>query len=536
MFLSSNPARHSVTKHSTPHRNKRPAPAVKRRRARLYFEALEERTVPTILFHTQFGSETVQGNFNDGMQDPTLNLIFSGPYWLTPQGQQDQATMISDLQSVLSGPYLSGLSQYGEKGGATLGISWNDILFISHATNTAPTFSVMQSYVQTAIDTYDPAAAPPYLDASHCPIYAIISDPYSSAGTNSGYNVYGATYQNVFLFDKIHIIWVGSSWNSSGLDWPVLTGTFTHELAENLLATDSNALQFLPPNGSPMSASDQGVQCCDNEPSWAGYGYWLNGVWVAPYWSYNDNAFIVCDSYYGDPQAEQLTLTPVWNSPIVNQYSFTGTYDLQVKGDQLAPNYNDNIVVTQQGNTSVGVNLNSESANFAGPYPDQTTPSLRNININAAGGQNTIRIAGLPSTVTANITNTTTGDDNVIVGSTSESLAMVLGTVNVSNTSGRTSLTIDDRTDTARNITVTNQSVAFAGLGTINYTPSSYNSYEGAVTGVTALDIYDGMGANNVDVQSLSAGTPVFLSADTKDNIYGPAYPSSLLLVYFSHT
>jgi hypothetical protein len=108
----------------------------------LELEALEERAVPALLpppwvwpingsynvaFTAQFGPEAIDSNSTDfGMQQPSANLVFSGPYWSTAQGQQDEAEMIAAAQSILSGRYLSGLTQYGSDGTAFFGRSWND--------------------------------------------------------------------------------------------------------------------------------------------------------------------------------------------------------------------------------------------------------------------------------------------------------------------------------------------------------------------------------------------------------------------------
>ena len=84
-------------------------------RARLALEALEDRTVPTVLFIPTFGAETVQGS-NEGMISPSVHLIFSGSSWT----QQSEQALLNSVASILAGPYLSGLTQYGSDGKATL--------------------------------------------------------------------------------------------------------------------------------------------------------------------------------------------------------------------------------------------------------------------------------------------------------------------------------------------------------------------------------------------------------------------------------
>jgi hypothetical protein len=108
-----------------------PASAKKRRNACLQVEPLEDRIVPTIVFTPIFGPETVAGSKNDGLQNPDVIYIFSGNYWNTAQGQQDETALLNSAKSIMSGPYLRGLTQYGSDGKANFWTSWND-------TNTVP--------------------------------------------------------------------------------------------------------------------------------------------------------------------------------------------------------------------------------------------------------------------------------------------------------------------------------------------------------------------------------------------------------------
>jgi hypothetical protein len=136
-----------------------------RRRARQFdLEALEQRQVPTVMFLPNFGPETVSGT-NDGMQNPTVDLIFSGSYWTTKQGQLDEATLLSSAKNILSGPYLSGLTQYGSDGRATFGTYWQDNATVP----SNPQASAVQNFLQTSITNHN--AAPGSNNSQHAPIY-----------------------------------------------------------------------------------------------------------------------------------------------------------------------------------------------------------------------------------------------------------------------------------------------------------------------------------------------------------------------------
>jgi hypothetical protein len=61
-----------------------PAPQRPKRPARLGIEALEDRTVPTIVFNPVFGSETYFGGHTSNftvLNSPKVYLIFWGSYW-----------------------------------------------------------------------------------------------------------------------------------------------------------------------------------------------------------------------------------------------------------------------------------------------------------------------------------------------------------------------------------------------------------------------------------------------------------------------
>ena len=85
----------------------------------------------------------------------------------------------------------------------------------------------------------------------------------------------------------------------------------------------------------------------------------------------------------------------------------------------------------------------------------------------------------------------------------------------------------------ARTVTVTDHSVAFSGLTTVNYTGGTRWN-DGSIHGVTVLEVVDGKGTNYVDVLSVPALTNVILWADTMDWVFGPA--SNKVNVQRTHT
>jgi hypothetical protein len=255
-------------------------------------------------------------------------------------------------------------------------------------------------------------------------------------------------------------------------------------------------------------------QIGDNEGNGFMTGYRLNGDLVQGYWSKKYQGFIVPD---GNKQA--FTMTPVWNGS-----NFTYTWDLTVQGDQLG--VNDNIRLDAAPNKSSVVTMNNETATFE-------AGTVRNINVDTGGGVNNVQVANVLAGVTVNIDSSGKSTDSVLIGSDSESLAGIQGTVNVSNTSGQTSLEIDGFADGARTVDITDHSVDFSGLAHVNY--KGGNKWkDGTLHGVTSLDVVDGKGANQVEVDSVPALTSVTLWGDTQDVIFGAA--AALINVHKTHT
>jgi hypothetical protein len=478
-------------------------------------EVLEKRDVPTVMFNPQFGTQTVSGT-NDGMISPNVYVVFSGSYWNTTQGQQDETALLASTKNILTGPYLSGLTQYGSDGKAFFASSWNDLATVP----SNPSTTALQNFLQTSIHTH--GASPGLNSWQRAPIYIVVSDPTSSAQFNGGWNNQGTYNQSlgfISIPENMHMIWVGTS-SSGGKVWKdAFTETVSHELAETMSDPDSNGIIVTPPSTLPavLKGGFATGQIGDFEPEPGGqphYGYRLGNDLVQPYWSRADSAFIVPDG-----NSQKFYLTPLWNGT-----NFTAKYDLSIVGDQLGTNYADNIRL--DGASNVSVNQNNQVAMF-------DPGAIRNVNINTGGGTNTVRLASVPAGVTVNVDSGGKSNDAVTIGNDSHSLVNILGTVNVANTSGQTHLFVDDAGDGPRTIGITDHSVSFSGLTTIGYTGGTKGT-DGVVRGVTWLTVTDGKGPNNVSVASKPALTKVDLFASFSDSITGAA--AGLINVFRNHS
>jgi hypothetical protein len=487
------------------------------RRVRLQLEALEDRAVPTIMFMPHFGPETVApGSANLGTQHPAVNLVFSGPFWTTPTGQQDEATILNSTKAILGGPYLSGLTQYGSDGIATFSRSWNDPSTLPNNPSAA-----IQGFLQNSI--FSRGTDPGNTDYRHAPIYVVVSDPNFSAnsgGKNAPGTFFSLQYSTylgfpTFVPEKINMVYVGTQTGADGhviLDW--FTMTLSHEFAEVMSDPGNQGAHFNPPGAQPLNL---GNQIADNEPELGSthYGYRLNGALVQPYWSNRDQAFIVPDG-----NSQNFYLYPIWNDSTA---TFTGTFNLSVIGDQIGVNYADNIQIGGTANASV--TMNNQSAIFE-------SGTINAINVNTAGGNNSVKVYGLPAAVTLNLDSSGfNGFDQVLIGNNG-SLAGIQGTVNVANHSGQSSVTINDTNDGARNITLTDHSVTYSGLTTINYTAGYLvNGYE---HGVSTLVLNAGSGSQ-IDVLSVGplTDTEIYLYWNLLNKVYGPAASQVHVHIYW---
>ncbi len=121
------------------------------RRARLRFEVLEQRDVPTVIFTPVFGAETIFWRLGSlagqavtspitnnptVLKDPQVYLIFEGSSWTNTRA----AKWAADAQTIIGSSYLSGLKQYGSDGHAIFNPStdWTIDTGYDNGATTAP--------------------------------------------------------------------------------------------------------------------------------------------------------------------------------------------------------------------------------------------------------------------------------------------------------------------------------------------------------------------------------------------------------------
>ena len=232
----------------------------------------------------------------------------------------------------------------------------------------------------------------------------------------------------------------------------------------------------MPANLGGGSQTDQIADFEPEPPNQTHYGYRLNGDLVQPYWSAQDNRWLVPDG-----QSQTLYLNPIWTGNPTSP-SFSGKYTLDVHGDQWGQGYNDTIVLDATAGGGVQIILDGEFFTF-----DPST--ITAINVDTYGGSNTVNVRNVPAGVTVDIQGG--GSDTVNIGS-GGSVQGIRGTVYIENQPAETAINIDDSTDSFARTTT---------LGT--YTPSGDSDW-GYITG---LSPYANINYEYADTTSVTINT-----------------------------
>jgi hypothetical protein len=373
-----------------PKRARRAKPGrARQRKVSLEIQALEDRCVPTVLFTPHFGPDillpTENGNFNFAMMSsPRVYLIFWGTYWQGNKGQAD--TLTQDIQAILNSADPSALTVYGSDGKALYGGRYDDNMsapppgFNPDGWNDPSQRDIVQNEIAKAINTPGNEIFPP--PASGDAIYTVITD----AGNSASYNYkcfYTPPGGSPITTEMISLSFVPS-------EIGYIASVFSHELIEamsdpysaTLDPSDNVGVTIQQPPGVTNNLDNAG-QICDSEATV--YGYRLGGpggFFLAPYWDDPADRFVVPDG-----NRQQLTLQAApgsWTTDNMGNDQFSGVYDLTIKGDQLGPNTNDALTISESGG-GLFVTLNGESFYF-------DASSIANISVDLGGGTNSLTV------------------------------------------------------------------------------------------------------------------------------------------------
>jgi Ca2+-binding RTX toxin-like protein len=454
-------------------------------------ERLEERSVPTIVFANQFGTEQLLPQGGSTISSPSVYLIFWGSYWETVTGSAQQGEIITAAQSLCNSAYFTGQQQYGTNGIVNYGG------FDNHVSD--PTNGFSQQNITDVIHNDIDNGMVPDSENTGDSIYVVLTPPGITSGQGSsvgGYNSF--TYQiepqfgfPPFTVDNQVYCWVGGGSDPNTFTLDTYTKILSHELSEAI--TDPQSFRpFFPfigfngyrvnpgaifPNPPPNSN-----QIADYEAQ--NYSYRLGGVQVQSYWSDQDQNFIV-------PDANQQKFL------VING-------GLYVNGDQFGNPYNDLIFIRANAQGGVFVSLNGESVSF-------DPGAINAVNVSTGGGNDTVFVLKSLANVPVNI-QLGSGQDNVFVNPLN-GLGDIQGTVTV-NGGGASTLTVDDSGDpgTFAEWTMTGSSVTETGSAVINYSNMQNIVVDGGGPNVN----------NQFGVQSTEAGgaTTINTGDGNADHVY----------------
>jgi len=380
---------------------------------RLGVEELEHRVVPTVVFNSALGGDTISWVPNNSagqpanqvvtspitnnpsvLNDPTVYFIFWGQSWTTAQAK----VLANDAKALLQSTYLSSLTDYGSDGRASYGgflVDNSQSYSGPYSAPPAPPGSSQE--IQKVLSTNAAAAAwakPKDGSATDSPIYVTVDDAGGSSIGN-GPDVYTPPGSGTTLVSN-HI-WIDLSGFAGNQD--NFTDLLSHELAERISSGTGNGIEMNAQVNAGTDGEWQNAQIADNEPDTENYTYRLSGsLLVQAYWSIQYNGFVVQDH-----NAQTVYLNPNWNLT-TSPPQFQGNASLTIGGDQLG-NLNDTITLNQTASGGVKVTLNGEVFQF-------DPGKISSIIVNPGLGNNIINVENLPAGMSLNI-DSTGGTDTV---------------------------------------------------------------------------------------------------------------------------
>jgi hypothetical protein len=408
------------------------------RRWRPELECLEERTVPTIVFAPQFGTEATIFRAGPKLSSTPVYLILWGSYWNSAVGYSQVSTIISSVSAELSSPIFSGLTQYGSNGLSHYQAAWTDTALGDPSTVFFD--SQLQSVVLNAINDPNSPIFPP--GSGTTPLYVVVTPPGVAPLNLLQANGYHSDFAGATTQGTQNLAYAWLPYNGS-LD--ALTTDLSREVADAITdpyPTSGVSVQ----SGATWNPSGTG-DIGDFEAT--AYTYRVDGLLTQALWDVNANAFTVHDG-----TSQNFYLTPAWN----NLDQFLGS-SLSLKPD----NQVNTVSIDETSAGGITVTMNNEVVTF---NPGQITSVQVEPPAGSAQLQLSINDTNVPVTVVGSAS-----DDTVEVGNGTDGVQGITAPIHVSS-SQLVSLTINDASDTGgRTASISATSVSGLAPATISYDP-----------------------------------------------------------------
>jgi hypothetical protein len=205
-----------------------------------------------------------------------VQLIFWGSAWLNSSTRPSFSEITGAVSSILTGPYMTKLSQYR-------GVGRGVLRGTTCVTNSNPpnpfTDQNVKDFVSNLIDG---GTLPEPDDEGIQLLYCVVMPPMVNFSNRNviGEHTYDTDYDFPFDFDKMWIAWVTNNGTLDGV-----TTIFSHELAEACTDPEGDAFQVQPTN--PTNWNEIADICTSTRR--------VNGLMVQSYWSRSDNACVIPD-------------------------------------------------------------------------------------------------------------------------------------------------------------------------------------------------------------------------------------------------
>jgi hypothetical protein len=415
----------------------------------LSLETLEERTLLSILFNPGAAVTTSEGN-GPVLDHVHVELVFWGTGWSS--NDTLRSNLINATDSLVGGPYLTGLSQYR----STIGTGQRVAALTITSTSPASTFSdtdvanILRTNINNGV-LLNPARDSQLL-------YMVIPQPGSSANGLQG--------EHSLKYSTMGPFHYGWTTNNGSLDF--ITTVYSHELAESVTDPSGTAIQVNPRDSNNWNEIGDGDARL--------YTYRLNNVLVQSYWSQRDRAYIVPTG-----QSQNFVVSP--------------SRVLTVNGDQL-PNRNDTITIDRTSSNGISVTENGETAQF-------DPNAISSVTVTPGTGTDTINIektvAGHPVAV-----NLGSDTDTVNISPSARNLAHIQGNVTLNGGRGTGTMVVNDQAASANlGYTLTGSTVTRDSSATISFSSIQHVSING------------GTGTDSYNIINTQATNPTTLNTDT---------------------
>jgi hypothetical protein len=357
----------------------------------LSLEALEDRVVPSTWAHGVLYRDSdapppgCSIAYHGSATDPAvltqaqLQLVFWGSWWDNQTAFEN--TIVTAVQSIISGPYMGALEQYsGIQPATLLGPA------VTNDTTVVPSPTFKGTDLQAMLQGLLNPSSGPKMPSSHdnAKILYIIFTPLGvSDADNANYGGYHTALADGSPYYRTPYAWVKVPTLPPLPGLPSIpnmdqvTQLFSHELVESVTDTDGNGWYFNATSASKQLQNFWGGQEIGDVAQWSYLpgtlnGYRLNNYLVEPYWSEFDRANIV------------PTIVPTANNRLGSSQDFVFSNGvLTVNGDQQ-PNKDDSILLTRNG-ANLDVTLNSDTIEVPFTF-------FQGIHVNGGAGNNVLTL------------------------------------------------------------------------------------------------------------------------------------------------